>query len=498
MGYVTHDLTLGDGVLTHGVGIAALEVRWIENEPYVFAGAFSDGGITRLSLASGRAEPEQEIFGTDRAGTTGLTDMAFVEVGGYDFLLAPGRHAEALALRVLRDDGSIGGLRDLDAPAPEMLRGWSQTTGFNAWGKDFLVAARWDAPGLRIFEVGADYRLDPVARLEDGPKSPLGEVSALTTLELGGARYLAAASSAGSAVTTFRLEPGGAALVDTIGAPVGVGWQGTQAMSAVEIAGTQFLVVGSTGTGTMSTLRINDHGVMFLADTALDDRTTRFDALVDLATFEHRGRSFVVAGGGDDGLSLFEIGPDGAFYHLETIAHRAGLALADVAALGAGVVDDVARIFTASDTEAGVSQFGVDMARFGELRLAGPGEDRLTGTGRDDHLQGGDGAVTLDGGGGADRLVAGDGATEMRGGAGADAFVFRPDSGSARIFDFEHGLDRLDLSAYPLLYSPDRLTITATDDGARIEAGDDVIDLHSADGRPLAPEDFDVDDFIFG
>jgi len=109
------------------------------------------------------------------------------------------------------------------------------------------------------------------------------------------------------------------------------------------------------------------------------------------------------------------------------------------------------------------------------------GDDTLQGLGGDDTLDGGEGNDAIDGGEGADvlyagagndtltggegddfiyaesgdnRLIGGEGSDKLYGGEGADTFVFenisesvRSDSGWSSIFDFEVGVDQVDLSA---------------------------------------------------
>jgi serralysin len=66
---------------------------------------------------------------------------------------------------------------------------------------------------------------------------------------------------------------------------------------------------------------------------------------------------------------------------------------------------------------------------------------------------GGAGDDLLIAGGGDDLLVDGPGRDTMRGGPGADIFVFVSDGEPDRVENFELGIDRLDLSAFPGLYS---------------------------------------------
>lgn len=103
---------------------------------------------------------------------------------------------------------------------------------------------------------------------------------------------------------------------------------------------------------------------------------------------------------------------------------------------------------------------------YGETDLleGGKGNDKLYGGGGNDTLKGDDGADLLDasigddvlsGGTGNDTLIGGSGYDELSGGAGTDRFVFKTRFDSPRdpisnqkdrIFDFQNGVDKLDLS----------------------------------------------------
>lgn len=109
------------------------------------------------------------------------------------------------------------------------------------------------------------------------------------------------------------------------------------------------------------------------------------------------------------------------------------------------------------------------------------GNDHLSGGGSNDKLYGGTGNDTLDGGGQDDRVYGGDGDDVIIGGNGDDvlygdnpsdandaegyADVFRFDSadGHDKVYDFEHGVDKVHLTSgagYSLTYSGSNSTLT--------------------------------------
>ncbi|RED18029.1 calcium-binding protein [Pontivivens insulae] len=117
------------------------------------------------------------------------------------------------------------------------------------------------------------------------------------------------------------------------------------------------------------------------------------------------------------------------------------------------------------------------------------GNDALAGGAGDDYAHGGSGDDAVSGDAGADKLVGGTGADVINGGAGndklwggnwsgdgeADTFVFEAGTGKDFVFDFEAGVDRIDLTAWN------------TDMAALGNVADDqgwatILDLASLDG----------------
>ncbi len=499
MGHFMHVATVGASGLAHPWGISVLDVVWFQDTPYLYAGAFADGGVNRLRLASDQvAEFLDARPASNQSGSRGLTDMVFLDHGDQSLWLAAGRHQASRAFREVDADGSLRRLREIGTDAGDLAQ-WTHLATFTGEGAEHVVAARWGAPGVQVFRVDSPTSLTLTDVQAAGTKTALGDVSALLTLHPGPVPVVIAGSAAEGGIASYLAHADGRLeLADTLGARFGLGIAGVTALAGAEVMGESFVLVGASGTGTISSFRVNHLGVLFEADHVTDTLHTRFGGVQDIATFSHEGRAFAVAGGGDDGLALFELGPGGRLYHLQSITHQPGWTLENVQAVAAAVVGGSAQVFAAGEVQAGLTQFTIDLDRFGISAVAQPGQAELSGTGRDDHLEAGAGDVTLRGQDGNDRLVAGPGLTTMWGGPGADVFVFRPGGGTDRIMDFRPGEDRIDLSAYPMLYTPQALTITPTDSGARIFLRGDLIDVQSHDFTPLSATDFGADSFIFG
>lgn len=316
-----------------------------------------------------------------------------------------------------------------------------------------------------------------------------GAVSALLPVTVGEQALLLAACPTTAQVHSFRVEPGGALTpADAIGAPEGLGLQSPGALAHARLAGQDYLFVGAAGSSSISVLRLDASGALTPTDHLVDGLDSRFGAISALeAVTMGDGRVYVIAGGGDDGLSLFQLLPGGRLLHLDSMADDPACALQNVDAIRAVAIGDRIEIFAASATEAGITQVQVRPGGApGQVLLAGAAGGRMDGGGLDDTLVGGDGDDDLRGSGGDDIIMDGDGADEMRGGAGADLFVLAGDGRTDQIRDFDATVDRLDLSGWAMLRDVSRLTLTSTAKGGEIRHGTELLKLYTPGKQSLS------------
>ncbi|CRL09772.1 Hemolysin, plasmid [Phaeobacter italicus] len=114
--------------------------------------------------------------------------------------------------------------------------------------------------------------------------------------------------------------------------------------------------------------------------------------------------------------------------------------------IGGGVGDDTLSGGRGADTLSGYNGEDILQGGSGADRLMGKkGHDRLFGGTGDDKLFGNKGNDRLDGGADNDTINGGAGDDTLIGGDGADTFVFAPNSGSDRIWDFAVGEDMIQI-----------------------------------------------------
>ncbi len=123
----------------------------------------------------------------------------------------------------------------------------------------------------------------------------------------------------------------------------------------------------------------------------------------------------------------------------------------------------------------------------------GNGRDKLYGGEDSDFLYGESGKDQLFGEAGNDILDGGTGKDILTGGEGYDIFVFREDSGTDTITDFELTKDLIDLSGFADPFSMEDLAMTEIDGGVKVDFGDSAVIVED-----VSIEDLTEDMFIFG
>lgn len=496
---ITVTAVLGDG-LNHMAGISGLASITIGDSRYLYATSAADGGLTAWRLdggaAGGVAVLVDQLGYTDNRGTRGAAGLTLTRLDDQPLLLPAGRWDDRLSLHQLGADGSFDRVQILGAD-PDKIGGLAMTlvvpTGDTTW----ILASQWGRDGVQVTQLRGDLSLNPLGPVTQAGTADLSGISAMASLQIGDTAFVFAASASGDSVSSFVLDAqGGLRVADTQGARTGVAMDAPTVMAAVHIADKDVLVVGAAGTGTIDTFKVTGSGGLKPLTQVMDDRETRFDDISAMDILETEGRFFAIAGGSDDGITVFELTSQGEMFHVTTLAQPLGTTLADITAIEAVRNGDRIDIFVSGEDLPGVTQLAMDVTNLGPAIYGTPRVDRLKGIRFDEILIGMGSRDEIDGGRGDDVIVDGLGRDRVRGGEGADVFCFIPDQTPDFITDFEPGIDRIDLSAFPMLYSIDQLDIVQKRGGVKIAFAGDPIRVEMKDDLLLI-DDLGPDDFLF-
>ncbi|MFT4151060.1 MAG: M10 family metallopeptidase C-terminal domain-containing protein [Paracoccaceae bacterium] len=445
----------------------------------ITAWSIGDSTVTMIeSTTTGRA---------DAAGAQ--ADLSVLAHGTSVSLLTGGGVGGALR-RLTLDKTGIGSVASLGTVAAlpgDLVHGVTVDLGEKG---QFVYGGLLNAAGIAAVSLTASGDLGEVRVFSDTATAYADRVSAVAAAAMDGGHYLFTACALGNGITSWRIDAsGGLTEVANLGAESGLWIAQPAAMATVQMDGTTWLVIGASGSSTLTVARVDPTGRMTVTDHVMDDLNTRFGTLSAMATVSHQGQVYVLAGGADDGITLFRLLPDGRLLALSTLEDTGGMGLENVSAIVARSTTGGIEIFVASGSEAGITRLFVPTSTATELAAAATAASGtpVLGTNGDDILTGTAAAEHLNGGAGDDVLIDGAGSDTMHGGDGADYFVLSADGEVDRILDFVLGQDRIDLTAWGMLRDISQLAMTSTATGFRIAFGDEVLIVDTAAGTSLAP-----------
>ncbi len=433
-----------------------------------------DGGV--LSIAESQDYSGDVVLG----GSGGLVELSF---GSSQGLLTGGGANGALQTARLDTDGGFGATTTL-ATLPDAFNGFQQ--GINLVqqnGTQTVFGVNAGQTGLAQLTFDANGSLLGSTVWHDATSAG---ISALATASFGTQDFVLSASSVQNGITAREVDDTGAVInTTTIGADDGLWISAPSALEVAQVGNATYAILASAGSDSLSVIEIAPDGGMIVRDHMLDAREIRFGGASSLSLAEVDGKTYVIAGGDDDGLSVFMLLEGGVLVHRSTIEDTDQLGLDNISDIAAVVRGAGLDIFASSGSETGVTQLRLDTGLAGITQTAMQAGGRLDGTAGLDVLQGHDGDDIIVAGNGDDILRDGAGNDVMSGGAGADVFLMTADGEVDTITDFTVGEDKIDLSLWPMLRDISQLFIRLRDDGMQIIYGDEVLNVQSANGLPI-------------
>lgn len=436
-----------------------------------------NGGISLYDMGGRLLDQAAHINPSLASGTVTVLPA---EGGGAAQVLFVGAPQQGLASRALSGAGKLGAAdswaaAQLDSPMRLLTKAEEGGTlaGIDQQGRIWL----WPDP-----ENGPDT--DPAAQIYTAA-TPFFGATALCFTDTG---HLLVADAASGGVLSFRSTGGGLVAADQLGQAEGLATSAPAALSSFTAYGKSWAVLADSLSGSLSLMEVTATGELRLQDHMSDTLAVRLGAVSALETVAYGERVFLLAAGGDAGLALLELLPNGRLLHLGDHVFAPETARGPVSAMTAQIRAGQLEVFLASQAgpEAGEGPSG-GIARL-TLSLADmtatPGH---TGTSGHDLLfrpaAGTDENPTvLSGGAGDDILLSGSGTCDLQGGAGADRFVIDAEARTVFIRDFAPGEDLLDLSALTDLRSTSGLEVRSYKYGIRLYY-EDISMLVLGEGR---------------
>ncbi|MEY8098156.1 calcium-binding protein [Falsihalocynthiibacter sp. S25ZX9] len=486
MAYFSYKTTLLGGHESYWSGISDMAVQWNDGVASLYAASQVGNGVTSYQLGSGSDALFRSQTAYSQIEVPGVaTALETFTMEGGTYVISSGLQADNLLSFTYASSGVFSKLETFasDVPFEANLR---DVTCVMVAESMFLFSAHSGIAGISIYGIDSDRVMT-----QRGPEAlssgQTGEdVAGMKTLTNASATYLLVGSASLDNVTSYRIGGDGTLTsVGSMGTEQGLGISDISAISTVSNNSGDYVLVAARGSSSISVLRMYGSGTLVPVDHVIDDLSTRFQNVTTMETIVSNGRTYVLVGGADDGLSLFTLLPDGRLHHLTSMADTVQMALENISAVTMSDQNGELQIFAASGVEAGITQLTATIGEVGETRTGTGGNDTITGSASDDILFGANGDDEISGGAGDDILMDGSGVDQLRGGAGHDTFILSEDGQRDTILDFDATLDILDLSGFTLFRSIEQLTVTTTSSGALLTFGEEVISLMSANGQPI-------------
>lgn len=478
-------------------GPSELEIAVVDGQAYLLVAGEAEGGLTAFAIPQDAPLALADVvWAGPTSGTLGLRDLAVVEGAAGPLVYTAAMADDNQVAYQIDADGQLQTAQVLGGD-PALYAKWNLVEAVAAGGKTYLYYTVWGKSGFDRVEVAADGTLSGRMHVADTAALFLGDVTAIHGASLGGQDYVFVSGGLDAGVHGYRMAADGSLEMVATLSPENGGLSGIGAMASASVSGQDYLLVAAGGTDQLLVYALAQDGSLALRHAEIDTGETRFADASTLQVAEIAGRTLVFAAGSDDGFSVFELTASGGLVNWANIADGFDVTLGNVSDIAVLATATGAKVFVASASEHGVTRFDLVLANsLAEVRGTAAADVLVGGT-ADDSLYGEDGGDFLFGGTGYDFITDGPGSDHLWGGAGADRFVLISDRRIDTIHDFEIGVDKLDFSNFPGTYSTAALEITATDSGARIIVGDDILLVQSLDGASLLPDDFVASDFIF-
>jgi Ca2+-binding RTX toxin-like protein len=449
----------------------------------------STGGIVtyQVNASTGALTYNDALTLPALASVDGPAHLEPLSFGGQDYIVNLGRHADGLeAIRI----GTGSNLDTRVDMAGTDGAGISSLIFHAADTRDVAYASFWGNSDLGIYQVTSSGAMNLLGTINGAFDSQGADLTGFQMTQVQGQDVLVYASQEQNAVFSYTINVnGGIAIADVLRMSDGLPVATPTAMEIVESGDQRFAVLASSGTSSLTVMQISATGEMTLTDHINGSLHTRIESVVALETVSYADRHFVIAGGADDGVSLFQMLPDGRLYHIDAQEDLLSTSLSNITSITAQVRGTGIDIYVSSENEQGVTQLRYELGAQAAAQNGGAGDDVLTGNSSGDYLIGNAGDDTISGGNGADIILDGAGVDRMTGGNGVDTFILSRDGETDTIADFDVSQDRLDLSGWGRLYHVSGLTWSTRSNGAVITYGDETLVVLTDDGTPFQSTD---------
>ena len=350
--------------------------------------AVSYGGdfVTYFDISGGDPAFVSQIELSHATGPVGFgAHLEVFSLDGSDYLAFSGFSGTATPYYQVSSGGALSvSLNFGDLASQSHISGISFDAG---GGEDVVLATDYLSGSLRSYTANSGtLELASIGPLPANSPLDLREVS---TIDSHGQRYAIVINQNDATVLAYRIEASGNLLLtDQVGAIDQLSLSTPTRIETTIIDERSFAIIADAGSNSLSVLEISETGGLIARDYVFDDLGTRFFGVSELKVVQDGDATFVIAAGADDGFSLFQLSPSGRLFHHASFEDTLETALQNPSALEAKIEGQSLSLFIASEAEAGITHFTVDLSEIGEISAASDEGGTTSGTAKNDVLEG--------------------------------------------------------------------------------------------------------------
>ena len=324
---------------------------------YAITASMVPGRLQMLSLNT-NADPilEDVVNYASNSGTETVQHLNLFSLNGNDYVIPSGPYENRASSVLLTADNLANPIVFSGTASDFEHFNVSMTIDFNA--NDYVIASRRTETGFTVFDIESNMQMEIEFTYSDTAAHALMDVSAMSYVQNGNSAFLYFASGIDDGIEAFSLNQSGTLNhISTIRPWQTTGFDAIQDMLTIEVEGKDFLITAAAGTSSLTSFLVHQSGNLFEQDHLIDDLNARFYGVRDIAHVRDGWRDFIIAGGADDGVTVFEFYPNGTLEVVAVIEDDFGTALQNVSAVAGAVVNNAIQILAGSDVEHGLSQF---------------------------------------------------------------------------------------------------------------------------------------------
>ena len=337
-----------------------------------------------LLLASGPGDDGFSVFEIQKDGTLasrlnihdeedpryaleGAGPMVMIHKDEKTFLIVAGRDENALNSFELKPNISLELVDVVGDDATVHLRSPQTLVSTERGGKSFVFVSSANDDGVSVFEILANGRLVARHHRQDGddPLYALDGAMPLCLVEVDGTLFLLVGGGEEAGVTVFDVADDGSLssrfhLRDSMDAQYLL--QNPQSIVARKWGGQFLIFLAGEGENGINVFHLKGDGSLEGLEHLQDDDGYNIAGVAQLHTVRYEKKLYLIATGRrDDGLSLFEVGPQGSLTNVVNIDDGDGMQflLQEPVGIEALVLDKEVFVFVASSAEHGISIFQI-------------------------------------------------------------------------------------------------------------------------------------------